>query len=115
MKLLFSGSEIGTIANIEGEGFWMHGQFTPHRGINPELAEFFRFMTSPDSFSQDPSFSEKLLNEENWELLDDDGRKRGIALPAVQTDGLISWRWRDLRGTSNTKRTPKRKQPKDSS
>jgi hypothetical protein len=43
----------------------------------------------------DPPFERAWWTDENWFILNDDGKMRGISLPAVHEDGLISWRWRE--------------------
>jgi hypothetical protein len=70
----------------------MHGDFAP-TAVDPAFREFFNFMSSEDAGK--PPFDAGLLDEENWWLVEQDGRRRAITVPAVRIDeGGIDWRWR---------------------
>jgi hypothetical protein len=104
MELLYRSRNLGTITKVEGEGFWMYGRFSPGPAVTRELAEFFRFMTSEEGHSKDPPFSDELLADESWEVIDDSGTRRGITLPFVHPDKLIAWRWRDTAPANKPKK-----------
>jgi hypothetical protein len=91
-RLYWRDQELGIVSGTVGEFPWMYGDFTP-MSVDPALGEFFEFMSGEDS--GDPPFEEGLLDEENWWLVEPDGRRRGIAVPAVRiSEGEIAWRWR---------------------
>lgn len=50
-------------------------------------------MTDEDRGQEDPPFGEDYLNPENWFVVEETGRKRGIEIPAVNHDHSIDWRW----------------------
>jgi hypothetical protein len=91
-QLFWKDQELGTVSGAIGEFPWMYGDFTP-TSVEPAFREFFDFMSGEEP--GDPPFDEALLDEENWWLVEPDGTKRGIIVPAVRVDeGEIAWRWR---------------------
>jgi hypothetical protein len=91
-RLYWRDRELGIVSRAAGEFPWMYGDFAP-TGVDPLLRAFFEFMTGEGP--GEPPFEEALLDEENWWLVEPDGRRRGITVPAVRIDeGEIAWRWR---------------------
>ncbi len=93
MKLLHDGHEVGEIEEVSQEGVWMNGRIR----LNPkgeELRQFFDYMTDEEhGLDEDPPFGPDLLEPENWHV-DVNGKRMGIEVPAVHSDGIIEWRWR---------------------
>jgi hypothetical protein len=92
LKLFWMENEIGVITAVVGDFPWMSGQVE----LSPfatGLSEFFDFMVDEDAGN--PPFAEDLLLPENWWVLDSEGARKGIDIPAVyRQEGTISWRWR---------------------
>ena len=42
---------------------------------------------------EEDKYSE-MLDDKNWFILDDENNKKGIYIPAIYSNGEISWRWR---------------------
>jgi hypothetical protein len=55
----------------------------------------WEFMADEDNWDKDPPVPTEYLDDANWSVVDDDGKKRGVHLPAVYPDSAISWHWRD--------------------
>jgi len=70
----------------------MSGDFSP-RPEAAAYANFFAYMVDEANSAEDPPFDDDLLDPENW-YVDEEGKKRGIEIPAIYNDGLIAWRWR---------------------
>jgi hypothetical protein len=90
--LYFKDKNLGYIENISVEGLWMRGLYHPY----PEgkmMEEFFTYMTNGD-LTQNPPFHPDLLDDKNWWVMEEDGTRRGIWLPAIRDMKFISWRWR---------------------
>jgi hypothetical protein len=85
---------LGRVSQIVYEFPWFSATFAP----DPQAAcfhDFFAFMVDEDAQSQDPPFDAELLDEENWWLVDAQGRRTAISVPAVRVDkGDIAWRKR---------------------
>ena len=93
MKLLHDGIEVGKIDDVSQEGVWMNGRVRLN-AKGEQLKHFFYYMTNDEyDLDEDPPFGADLLNPENWHV-DENGRQRGIEVPAVHSDGTIEWRWR---------------------
>jgi hypothetical protein len=86
-------SYLGDIEGISVEGNWTNGTFIP-KEASEQLTDFFEYMVDEDKGFEEPPFSENLLNENNWYIIDEKGQKIGIDIPAVYADGFITWRWR---------------------
>ncbi len=92
LKLYHRDTLLGDITNVSQEGVWMSGDLVP----TPAAAayrDFFTYMTDENKGQEDPPFGEDYLDPENWFVVDDGGRKRGIEVPAVHADQSIEWRW----------------------
>ena len=86
---------LGVVRSTHVDQPWFGGEFIPTPGAE-DLRPFFDFMVDEEE-SRDPSdvFDEALLAPENWSLVDESGRMRGIETPAVYwEDRSISWQWR---------------------
>lgn len=94
MKLIHDDIVLGTITDVSGESFWMSGTLSMASSAPGSYREFFDFMTDENNNNVDPPFGPDLLDEDRWFIEQNDGSRRGIAIPAVYPDGLISWRWR---------------------
>lgn len=92
LKLYHRDTLIGEITNVSQEGVWMNGDLIPTSAAEG-YQEFFAFLTDEGKGQQDPPFDEEYLNPQNWIVVDEVGRKRGIEIPAVHEDNSIEWRW----------------------
>jgi hypothetical protein len=93
VKLCFKKTDLGDIEDVESDQPWMYGRFVPRKAAR-ELREMFRWLTDEDrDVDEDPPFPADWLDAGNWAVIDDDGKRRSIELPAVGSDGLITWRW----------------------
>jgi len=93
MKLLHGGNEVGEIYDVSQEGVWMNGRIHLN-AKGEELRQFFDYMTDEKyGLDEEPPFGPDLLAPENWHV-DENGKRRGIEVPAVHPDGIIEWRWR---------------------
>jgi hypothetical protein len=93
MRLFYQDEELGTIQEVVGEQPWMSGTFVASPNVD-RYRGFFGWMVDEDNGGKEPPFDASLLDENNWFIVEDSGRRRGIGLPAVHPDGLIMWRWR---------------------
>ncbi len=93
MNLYHHTKHLGSIVDISQEGFWMYGQIDL-TAEGSTYRDFFDFMTDEEhNLEQDPPYSEGLLDPEGW-VIEENGMKRGIEVPAIHSDGTIAWRWR---------------------
>jgi hypothetical protein len=92
LKLYHRDTLLGEITNLSQEGVWMSGDLetTPAAAT---YRDFFAYLTDENKGQEDQPFGEDYLNPENWFVVEDDGRKRGIEVPAVHADQSIDWRW----------------------
>ena len=95
MKLFFGEKHLGDIVNPEGDQPWWHGRFIPKVEAVP-FQDFFAWCVDEDKDSSavEPPFDQTWWTDENWFIEDGEGRRRGICLPAINDEGMISWRWR---------------------
>jgi hypothetical protein len=96
MKLYYGKRMLGDVSEPWGEGLWMNG--TIHLSKEGEkLRPFFDWMVDEAHIGEEPPFSLDFLKSEKWHLIDDDGTKHGIDVPAIHAaEHSISWRWRPL-------------------
>jgi hypothetical protein len=92
-RLFFRETCLGELTNVEGDFPWMFGKLTPTSAAVP-FWNFFRWMVDEENVSKEPPFEEALLDEDNWFIEDESGKKVSISMPAVHEDGLIAWRCR---------------------
>jgi hypothetical protein len=83
-------SYLGDIEGISVEGNCTNGTFIPNEA-DEQLTDFFEYMVDEDKGFEAPPFSEDLLNENNWYIIDKKGKKIGIDIPAVYADGFLTW------------------------
>lgn len=93
MKLYFLDEFLGDIRNITAEGTWMNAEISPSTTMN-KFKNFFAAMIDEENDFEETNFNEEWLDYNNWYIIDNQNRKRGIYIPAVFLDGEISWRWR---------------------
>ncbi len=94
MKLLFCDEVVGTVDNIGQDGPEVWASFQPNDRATP-LLNMWQFITNEDNYDTDPPFPEQYLDDRSWCVEDEDGTRRGVFLPAIYSDGAISWRWRN--------------------
>jgi len=94
MKLVHRDAVIGTIMSPSQDGPWMSGTLAIRQDVSEAYYAFFEFMTNEDQGNTGPPFSEEFLDEDNWFVVDEDGTKRGIEVPAVHDNDFVMWRWR---------------------
>ncbi len=59
------------------------------------MADFFAFMVNEDrDLDKGSPFPDDLLDDKNWWIVEEDGRRRGISVPAIHDMDLAAWRWR---------------------
>jgi hypothetical protein len=92
-RLWFRETCLGAITEVTGDFPWMYGKLIPSAEAAP-FQDFFQWMVDEDNASKEPPFEEKFLNEDNWFIEDEGGKRVGISMPAVHEDGLVAWRWR---------------------
>lgn len=93
MQLYFMNEYLGNITDISVEGVWINGTFTPSESAK-KFSDFFAYMVDEEKGFEEPPFSQNLLDENNWYVINKGGSRLGIDVPAVYTDGFITWRWR---------------------
>jgi hypothetical protein len=95
MKLFFCDKHLGDISDLEGDQPWWYGRFNPTIEAVP-FQDIFAWCVDEEknSSAEEPPFDQAWWTDENWFIEDEEGRKRGIWLPAIYGDGWISWRWR---------------------
>lgn len=93
MKLLFRDKVVGTISEVSQDGPEMWATFEPNSEAAP-LLEMWSFITNENNYDKEPPFPDEYLDDESWDIVDDQDLKRPIYLPAVYDNGDIGWRWR---------------------
>lgn len=93
MKLLFLDKVIGDISDVSQDGPEMWASFEPGREAAPLLV-MWRFITDENNYEKEPPFPQEYLNDESWAIIDDQGQKHPVCLPAVYGNGDIALRWR---------------------
>ncbi len=94
LRLYFKDRELGYIENMSVDWPWINGSFRPSLE-GKKMADFFAFMANEDGdFDKDPPFPDDLLDDENWWVVEEDGRRRGISVPAIHDLDFAVWRWR---------------------
>jgi hypothetical protein len=87
--------ELGEVTDLSVDQPTMCGRFQPGPGLTKRFRELFAFITDEDRMGEEPPFAAELLDDDNWWLVDEQGRRWGISLPGVhQDDNIIGWRWR---------------------
>jgi hypothetical protein len=94
MRLFYQNTDLGIITDVGYDGPEVWASFTPNLAAHP-FVSLWRFITDEANFDKDPPYPPEYLDDENWSVMDEQGRKRGIFLPAVYDDGAIGWRWRE--------------------
>uniref|UniRef100_UPI00289CC7B2 hypothetical protein n=2 Tax=Bacillales TaxID=1385 RepID=UPI00289CC7B2 len=56
--------------------------------------DFFAALVDEENDFVETNFNEEWLEDNNWYIIDDENKRRGIYIPAVYPDREISWRWR---------------------
>ena len=56
--------------------------------------DFFAALVDEENDFVEANFNEEWLEDNNWYIIDDENKRRGIYIPAVYPDREISWRWR---------------------
>ncbi|WP_027205100.1 hypothetical protein [Butyrivibrio fibrisolvens] len=90
MKLLFKDQILGTISELSKEGCWHYGKFVKSSEFN-SFADFFEDIVCEEGFDEE-KYDKELLNDRNWYVLSSD-KKVGIEIPAIYSDGEISFRY----------------------
>lgn len=93
MQLYYQNRCLGWVDGVFLDQPEVHGRFSPAAGIEP-FEDLFAWLVNEDNAGEEPPFDDALLDEANWFVVDNDGRKRGISVPGVYDDGEIFWRWR---------------------
>ncbi|MFP7473446.1 hypothetical protein SFC55_20795 [Niallia taxi] len=94
MKLYFKEEYLGDIQNVKREGTWVNGLFKP-AGNFEQFKTFLEALTNEDHDDlEEDKFDVEWLDASNWFIVDGQGIKEGIEVPAVYSDGDIDWRWR---------------------
>ncbi|MDQ0224431.1 hypothetical protein [Metabacillus niabensis] len=93
MKLYFINEYLGDIHNTGVEGMWVYAEITPSKNID-KFNDFFAALVDEENDFEEANFSEEWVDDNNWFVIDDENRKKGICIPAVYPDGVIAWRWR---------------------
>lgn len=93
MKLFHDSELIGTIYNVETEGFWLSGDLS-RTPASDKFMVMFNFLTDEEHANEEPPFPEADLN--GWYIEDEKANMRPIFAPAVHDNGTtIAWRWTD--------------------
>lgn len=91
MDIMFGNNVVGEIVGMYREEQWVHGNFTPSK-FYYEYKEFFEAMVCEDGMDE-TKFDNELFDENNWFLKSEKGLQ-GISIPAIYSDGDISFRYR---------------------
>ncbi|MEC0985280.1 hypothetical protein [Bacillus safensis] len=93
MKLYFLNEFLGDIRDINVDGMWVNGEIIPSNNID-KFNDFFAALVDEEDDFVETNFNEEWLEDNNWYIIDDENKRRGIYIPAVYPDREISWRWR---------------------
>ncbi|MFJ5963737.1 hypothetical protein [Bacillus sp. NPDC093026] len=93
MKLYFLNEFLGDICDINVDGMWVNGKITPSNNID-KFNDFFAALVDEENDFVETNYNEEWLDDNNWYIIDDENKRRGIYIPAVYLDREISWRWR---------------------
>lgn len=93
MKLYFLNEFLGDIRDINVDGMWVNGEITPSNNID-KFSDFFAALVDDENDFVETNFNEEWLDDNNWYIINDENKRRGIYIPAVYPDREISWRWR---------------------
>ncbi|MEJ4086543.1 hypothetical protein OC624_18785 [Bacillus altitudinis] len=93
MKLYFLNEFLGDIRDINVDGMWVNGEITPSNNI-VKFNDFFAALVDEENDFVETNYNDKWLDDNNWYIIDDENKRRGIYIPAVYPDREISWRWR---------------------
>nr|WP_218646181.1 hypothetical protein [Bacillus altitudinis] len=72
---------------------WVNGEITPSNNI-VKFNDFFAALVDEENDFVETNYNDKWLDDNNWYIIDDENKRRGIYIPAVYPDREISWRWR---------------------
>lgn len=93
-RLFWKDKELGAILGLSADQPEMYGTLDPPKLTQP-FRELYEFITDEDNYDKDPPFDAELLNDENWYLLDEQGNRWEVYLPAIYPDDfMVCWRWR---------------------
>ncbi|ALM29135.1 hypothetical protein [Bacillus altitudinis] len=93
MKLYFLNEFLGDIRDINVDGMWVNGEITPSNNI-VKFNDFFAALVDEENDFVETNYNDEWLDDNNWYIIDDENKRRGIYIPAVYPDREISWRWR---------------------
>jgi hypothetical protein len=93
MHVYFRDICLGVVKDAALEGLWITGEFEAFESAEV-FRDFFMFIVDEESEQQDMPFDEAWFDEENWYVIDELGEKRGMSVPGVYPDGMITWRTR---------------------
>jgi hypothetical protein len=94
MELYYRDQRLGSVTGVSQDGPEIWASFTPDVAALP-FKHMWDFMADEDNWDKDPPVPPEYLNDSNWSVIDDTGKRRGIYLPAVYPDSAISWHWRE--------------------
>nr|WP_205831390.1 hypothetical protein [Bacillus altitudinis] len=72
---------------------WVNGEITPSNNI-VKFNDFFAALVDEENDFVETNYNDEWLDDNNWYIIDDENKRRGIYIPAVYPDREISWRWR---------------------
>jgi len=93
VKLYFLNEFLGDIRDINVDGMWVNGEITPSNNI-VKFNDFFAALVDEENDFVETNYNDEWLDDNNWYIIDDENKRRGIYIPAVYPDREISWRWR---------------------
>lgn len=94
MQLYHGSILLGDITEVYGEFPWMHGSFSPSKDF-ASYSALFQYLTDENSnWEGPPPFGDDddPFDDKTWHVKEN-GEVRGIFVPAILSDGTISWRW----------------------
>ncbi len=93
-RLFWKDKELGAIADLSSDQPEMYGTLDPPK-LKAPFRKLYEFMANEDNYEKDPPVDAELLNDENWYLVDEAGKRWEIFLPAIYPDDFtVIWRWR---------------------
>ena len=72
---------------------WVYAELTPSINMD-KFKDFFKALVDEKGTFVASDFNEDWVDDENWCMVDNRNKKKGIYIPAVYPDKVISWRWR---------------------
>lgn len=94
-ELYHADTSLGEISEVETDFPGMIGRLSPTAVYFESYKFFFDQVTSDGyDYSEDLPRNECMFNESLWWLVEPDGKRIGISMPAIHADYVVHWRWR---------------------